>query len=644
MAGLSLAVGNALAQAPPDTTIQIPDDTVSIIQHPFADEPYAVGALLDSIALAQSYYLDPTEPLADVPGGFSLSLGNLGWPHQWTYLGMPPSAIELTIDGITLRDPVTNRSMFDVVPIDMVVRQRQSLMAHGGPVQVQSRIRPLAALRPYTELKYETGAAGLQSISALHVQQRSWQIFGAPTITQFVARFGFHEWAGKYPNSSSDLAQAFGRVGFTSRRWRIRFTDSYTLRDRGAHSGVRVKSGQGFDSVYDQFDATVGDPSATQRLRRNQFDISVEHTWESDVKPLAVWSSYTTSSYRYSNESEAETSSSEFSIKVEQESPEFVSGHEFTGRFSFEMTDISSVGLLNGGGGSTKSRMTMSADDQFAVGQVLARAILGVHAIDQWVFPSAGFNLRRSFGGFSAAAEGSIHGRAPSPLEKAGGLGVSITDQSLEHTTTQSVQVSIDAPGPVFRLGFTGFVSRLIDPVEIVRSGSNAYVVQQSSGSVAWRGITGTLGWRSTSSRGLYALITPTVQSVKVSVSDEVTDGLASSLPAFFASARFGYRNQFFLGDLDANFYVVAHYWSAFRSRVYNPVHALLVLPAAGSTAYGGSGTLDIRLEAGIREATIFLSVDNVLSGLAYPGVLVVPVYPIPAQAFRFGVLWPIDG
>ena len=651
-AGLGPAAEDALAQAPPDSASRILDDSVATIPHPFSDEPYAVGTALDSIPPALGYYLDLTAPLADVPGAFSYSLGNLGWPHQWTYLGMPPSAIELSIDGMTVRDPTTNRALFDAVPIDLIGTQRESALAHGGPIMLQSRVRSLAKRRPYTELRYENGAAGLQSISAIHVQQRIWRILGAPTATQFMARLSFHEWTGKYPNSGSDLSQAFGRVGFTSRRWRVRFTDSYTARTRGAHTGVLQKPGQEFDSVYDTFDARVGDPSAQHRLERNQFDVSVEHTWEADLKPLAIWSSYTKSLYRYSSEAgsggepeaKPETRSSEFRLKVEQAAPGFIEGHEFTGRFSIEMTDISSDSLLAGGGGSTRSRLIMSADDQFAIGRLVPRVVLGLHVVDEWVFPSTGLHLRRSFEKFSMAAEASLNGRAPSPLEKSGGLGVSVAARALSHVKSQSVRVSVDAPGRLFGLEVTGFASRLIDPVDIVRSGEESYFVGQSSGSVTWTGVTATLGWRVLSRQGFYGSVSPTVQSAAVSDHDDVADGLASSLPTFFGTARFGYRNQFFLGDLDADIYLLGRAWSAFRGRVYDPVHALLVLPEAGANVNAGSGTLDVRVEAGIRGTTIFVSVDNVLAGLVYPGTLIVPVYPIPARAFRFGVFWPIDG
>lgn len=645
--GLGVGLGAVLSDPETSAGQALPDslalpDSVTAIQHHFSDEPYSVGAVLDSMPPARGYYLDPTAALADVPGAFSYSLGNLGWPHQWSYLGMPPSSVDLSFDGITVRDPVTNRALFDAIPVDLIDRQRESALAHGGPVLLQSRIRSLAAIRPYTELRYEKGGAGLQSISAIHVQQRSGRILGVPTVTRFAARFAFHEWNGQYPNSGSDLSQAFGRIGFTSQRWRIRISDSYTQRTRGAHSGVLEKPGEGFDSVFDRFDARVGNPSAQQQLERNQFDVSVEHTWETDIKPLAIWSSYTKWRYRYTDEEESEARSTEVRLKVEQESPEFIEGHEVTGRFSIEMVDISSDGLLAGGGGSTKSRLIMSADDRFTRGELAIRGMIGLHTVDEWVFPTGGLQLRRTFEKFSISAEAALNGIAPSPLEHSGGLGVTAAAQTLTQTKSQSIRVSLDAPGRVFGLEITGFVSRLIDPVDIVRSGDSHFVVQ-SSGSVTWTGIKAALGWRTLSQQGFYGSFSPTIQSATSSVHDEVIDGLASSLPYFFGTARFGYRNQFFLGDLDADLYLLGRFWSGFESRVYDPVHALLVLPGAEAATYGGSGTLDVRFTAGIRGTTISLSVDNVLAGILYPGALIVPVYPLPARAFRFGVFWPIN-
>jgi hypothetical protein len=193
----------------------------------------------------------------------------------------------------------------------------------------------------------------------------------------------------------------------------------------------------------------------------------------------------------------------------------------------------------------------------------------------------------------------------------------------------------------------TGFVNRLTDPIEILDGGTDTYSVGQGDGSVVWAGIGLALGWRTSHRQGVYASFSPVIQTAGVSTqtaggTDLVLDGLASSLPEFFGSARLGFRGQYFRGDLDADLHLVGRFWSSFHGRTYNPTHAIMALAEPDARPVSSSGTVDIRLEAGIREATLYVSVDNVLAGLLYSGAMVVPVYPLPDRAFRFGVKWPI--
>jgi hypothetical protein len=637
----------------PDTTVTLAadsvrpaiGDTLVPVIHPFSDAPYAVGLVRDSVRPAIDYHLDLGDRLGMYPAGFNYSLGNLGWPQEWSYRGLSGPFVEVNVEGVSVRDPVTNRALLEMLPVDVVDAPSLSTRAHGAPVLLTTKIGAYRERRPYTELRYANGAGGLQFISATHSQRRLWQLLGAPTVAQFIVRFGFHEWTGQYPNSESNLSQVFARIGFTSRRWRIRFTNSYGLRTRGAHSGVIPKPGEGFDSVYDRFDASVGDPGATHRHWRNQFDVSVEHTWLIDLKPLVVRSSYITSLYRYSNQSEVENSSSEFWLRVEQEIPSFISGHELTGRFSIETIDIESTGLLVGGGGSRKSRMIASLDDRFRIGSLDAGATVGMHTVQSWVFPSAAVKISRTFADLVISADASLNGRAPSPLENVGGLEVVASSTSLDHSTTQSIELKAESSGAVLSWSTFGFLTRIVDPIQLVRGSENGdFQVTQIEGSITTLGLAGTLGWRNESTQGFYGIISPTLQQRESSSSDPVSVRLRRSVPSFFGMARFGYRNQYFRGDLDMDLHVIGRFWTAFGGKVYHPVHAVLALPHEGAVEVASSGTLDVRLQAGIREATIFVSVDNILSGWLYPGTLLVPIYPLPSQAFRFGVFWPIWG
>jgi hypothetical protein len=57
----------------------------------------------------------------------------------------------------------------------------------------------------------------------------------------------------------------------------------------------------------------------------------------------------------------------------------------------------------------------------------------------------------------------------------------------------------------------------------------------------------------------------------------------------------------------------------------------------------GPSGTVDVHAETRLRGATLFFTFENVQAGTGVqPGTFVVPVYPLPARQFRFGVYWPI--
>jgi hypothetical protein len=97
-----------------------------------------------------------------------------------------------------------------------------------------------------------------------------------------------------------------------------------------------------------------------------------------------------------------------------------------------------------------------------------------------------------------------------------------------------------------------------------------------------------------------------------------------------------------FEGDLRLTAFLRGRAWSGFRSRAFQPETGLFVLPAADDLLFGPSGSLDLVVEGGIRTATLFLTVDNLLSGTFYPGTLLVPLYPLPKRALRFGVYWPL--
>ena len=114
------------------------------------------------------------------------------------------------------------------------------------------------------------------------------------------------------------------------------------------------------------------------------------------------------------------------------------------------------------------------------------------------------------------------------------------------------------------------------------------------------------------------------------------------ALPEIDGKLQIGIRYVLFQGDLDLDAAIRARAWTSFESRTLHAPTGHFALQELSPLEIGQSGTLDIFIKGGIRTATLFLSVENLLSGLAYHGVMLVPVYPFPARAFRFGVHWPL--
>ncbi|MEX0600838.1 MAG: putative porin, partial [Rhodothermales bacterium] len=69
------------------------------------------------------------------------------------------------------------------------------------------------------------------------------------------------------------------------------------------------------------------------------------------------------------------------------------------------------------------------------------------------------------------------------------------------------------------------------------------------------------------------------------------------------------------------------------------------LIPEISAARVTTSNTLNLVAEIRVRDAKLFLVYDNVLAGTSFlPGNFLVPIYPLPAQRFRFGIYWPILG
>jgi hypothetical protein len=214
---------------------------------------------------------------------------------------------------------------------------------------------------------------------------------------------------------------------------------------------------------------------------------------------------------------------------------------------------------------------------------------------------------------------------------------------NLKAEKSVSAYAEVERTFGVSRILARTFVNSTQDPLGLLPATSDSFAVVQSSSGFVRSGLIAGFGWRDRLERGFYGFLQSTIQTSNGGSGDPMTAALDESIPSFHGSLRFGIRYLLFQGDLDLDVYVTGRYWSRFRSLSYDPITGALALTAPDSPEVGNSGTLDVRMEAGIRTATAFVGMENVLARSTYPGAMLVPYYPLPARVFRFGIFWPID-
>jgi hypothetical protein len=228
-----------------------------------------------------------------------------------------------------------------------------------------------------------------------------------------------------------------------------------------------------------------------------------------------------------------------------------------------------------------------------------------------------------------------------------------ITDRLLEATATIGTTLG---PVDVQVRGFAHQIRNAVDLYAKVPDGQAALstitdtvVARQTETPVRRVGATLSLGWRRDARRGIYALGHGTLLETLNAQASALHSRLDDTHPFAYGRVRIGARFVLFT-DLTTDLYVQARGWSAMNSRWLHPPSGRLIVPprenpvpSVPALNVGPSGTLDAHAEIQFRGASLFLTYENVQAGTQLQaGTFVVPVYPLPARQFRFGVFWPI--
>lgn len=591
---------------------------------------------------------DVAHLLAPVPGSFLFDLGATGWPHGWSWQGLGPHRSSLLFDGHPYDDPVTGRPRFDLLPPAFLYAPRVGTDRLGGPVGVYTQPRSYDAERPLTDLRYRR--ASMQSIAAVHAQQRYITPLGRPSLLQIVGGFYGRGGDNEYPNSDIERERRLlGRLHLRGETWSVALRNLHSRRKIGAHGGVQPQGGF-FPTVYNRTIATVRLSNARRQTIRNDLALTARAPLLPGLDaPTVLSANWTAQTFRYYDPDTLQAKTNRFSGYVRQDvtiGPQTVQAEVGATLDRLRETNAWS-------GQTLRQRVHATVRDSIGLGATSIVLDGGIHASNLQTYPSAAVHVAHQQGRLRVFAEGRLAGQPISWIETAG-FGDVV--RPLDRVPTG--RVLYGRLGAAVTLGaidlrLTGFAHEVRDPVDLYATAAPDVLAALVSDAPFRRaGATLEAGWRQNARAGLYASIQGTGLHFLNANAAPATARVADTLPQMFGRARLGARFVAFVGDLNADVYVEGRGWTALRSRQFHPPTGLLAVPPANAPViedvpqvFDPSGTMDIALQAGIREATLFLAYENVLSGTPLqPGVLIVPVYPLPERRFRFGVYWPISG
>ncbi|MEX0747264.1 MAG: hypothetical protein WD275_04630 [Rhodothermales bacterium] len=575
-----------------------------------------------------------TELLSHVPASFTYLFGTHGWPDGWSPWGLPPRSFSLAFSEIPFTHVFTGRPALDLVPLAFIEAPHIDAGRFGHPVSIHTRLRAFDAPRPLTEGRYWKGGDGLQSIDVVHVQNRRRSAFGRPGFLRLMGAYSGRTATGEYPGGSlSRGRQLHLRATYEQQDWSLEVLNAHNRRRVGAHGGVIPVDT--YETIYIRTGAEVENPEAERRLIRNDLSATFRFRLHDDPTSLAAF--WTAETFRYRDfDDTLATESDRLGLRVRQ--PLFSSlTHEVSAHVEGWIDRVSLADERH-----SRSVLHAYLVDSLGIRGWSGSVSAGAHLYDGGLHPGVSTVLTRMFGRFQVSTSVVAAGQPSSTIDATGfgklrGLG-EVSAGMVTHART-----AVGYRGGIFDASLGAFLTRMDEPVDYYAVGDDSAAVLQAGSKFVRAGAYMDAGWRRDADRGFYLTLQPSLVRFLNPDHSPLHRRSAESLPSLFGRARFGMRYLLFRGDLDLDLYAEGLAWSVFRSRTLEPQSGLLTVPLENSREFGPSGTINLVLEAGIREAKVFLVYENVLSGTALmSGNLIVPDYPLPARRFRVGVFWPI--
>jgi hypothetical protein len=602
--------------------------------------------------------------LAQRPGSFLYDLGAVGWPHGWSPDGLAPHRTSLWIEGRPYNDPLLGRPRFDLLPPAFLNPPRISGAPDGRPVGVHTSWRDYDRTRPVTELRFRRDSNGLQAIEVGHSQKRRLSVGDSPGVLQLSFGFGGRATEGAY--AGSDLRserRLWGRLQYQRNDWGASLSDLSSRHRIGAHGGVEPP-GDTFESIYILPPAADNVRNAGARRRTFRNDLTAR-AWGPLVpgtdSPTTLSGTWSVNTFDFEAGGGGSFSSSDDTTWTVKTTGGHLSAHQSLTLGSHALTlnargewwrvARTNVPQLHG----TRWGAHATVRDSVQMGATRLVLDAGWHATDAQQSPSLAAQVERTIGHTHLTASAQLTEQRPAWIEEAG-FADTVLPGVLPDRANRTLKGTLGARrrlGPV-EFGVKAFAHQIQNGVDLYAP-ANASALADT---VAARplpsplrraGATLSLDWRQAADRGLYATGEVTAQHTLNTDGSARRERLARTLPAVHGRGRLGARFVFF-EDLITDLYVQARGWTDMNSRWFHPPTGRMVVPpldppvpAAPTVRLGPSGTVDAHAEVTLRGATMFFTFENIQAGTdLQPGTFVVPVYPLPARKFRFGVFWPI--
>ena len=593
------------------------------------------GAAVGRREPARAPVLHPVEYVHDLAGAFTWAFRTPGWPDAWSRYGLDPTDTRVLRDGRLYDNLTVGRTALEMIPLGLMESVRVL-----GPSTLVLNTSTFDIARPITGIRYQTDNLSLQHVETFHAQRRLLTLFGRTGVLNLTAGYMGRGATGEYPGSRLQRERAlYGRVRFARPDWSIQIANLYGRHVIGAHAGVQPFIGGPYETIFSRLDPAVRNDGAERTTIRNDLDVTLR--LQRLRQPTTVIAYHTAESFRYDYLSEY-AGARIHRIGLAGEQPFSAGRHAITARLDawsehaeddFALEDVRPRYAVSG-----------ALRDSFSIGVVAFDVEGGVRVDETRTLPTASVfaSTRNEAIRFFTEVRADA---APLPRIATQGFGRYVVPAA-DARTRQTLlgRTGMNARRGVWSASVEAYVSREKDGVAFVpRPTRDTLVVHPLSHAVDRAGISAQAGWRADAQRGIYAEATISGLTWLRDLELPGAVRLSDTQPALWLNARLGARMLLFQGDLDADLYLRSHTWSAMKGRVLHPQTGLLVIPDAEARHFGGSGWLDVVLEADVRTASLFVAYENVLSGTKITlGNLHVPDYPLPERRLRFGVFWPI--